>query len=80
MKHLTKEQKYTISCLLKQGLKQKEIADIIGKDKSVINRELKRNQDLRSGKYCADLAQRKYRKRQTEKSKGIQFTNEIRTN
>ncbi len=51
MAHLTKEQRYTISCLLTKGKKQKEIADIIGKDKSVISREISRNKDQRSGSY-----------------------------
>jgi len=40
--HLTQEQRYTISCLKKQGYSQSVIAKIIGKDKSVISRELKR--------------------------------------
>jgi len=39
MKHLTVEQRYTISVMKQQGYKQKEIAKAIGKDKSVISRE-----------------------------------------
>ena len=49
-KHLTREQRYTISCLHKQGCAQQEIAETIGKDKSVISRELKRNATPK-GKY-----------------------------
>ena len=45
--HLTREQRYQISALLQAGLSQKEIAELLGKDKSVISRELKRN----SGKH-----------------------------
>ena len=55
MKHLTKEQRYTISVMLEQGVTQKAIADAIGKDKSVVSWEIKRNCDKRSRKYDADL-------------------------
>ncbi len=41
MKHLTLEQRYTISVMKKQGCKQKDIALTIGKDKSVVSRELR---------------------------------------
>jgi IS30 family transposase len=41
--HLTREQRYTISAMHKQGCTQKQIADAIDKDKSVVCRELKRN-------------------------------------
>ncbi|MDR2963897.1 MAG: helix-turn-helix domain-containing protein [Bacteroidales bacterium] len=41
--HLTREQRYTIAALYKQGCTQKKIAETIGKDKSVVCRELKRN-------------------------------------
>ncbi|MBP8944851.1 MAG: helix-turn-helix domain-containing protein, partial [Paludibacteraceae bacterium] len=48
MKHLTVEQRYTIWAMMQQGLKQKEIALAIGKDKSVVSHELKRNCDNRN--------------------------------
>ncbi|KAA6308933.1 hypothetical protein EZS27_039490, partial [termite gut metagenome] len=38
-KHLTREPRYQIDALLQAKKSQKEIADIIGKDKSVIRRE-----------------------------------------
>lgn len=79
MKHLTVEQRYTISAFKIAGYKQKEIALAIGKDKSVINRELKRNCDRRSGEYKADLAQRKYKYRQKSKPKHIGFTEQIQS-
>ena len=63
MKHLTVEQRYEIWAMLQKGSKQKDIALAIGKDKSVVSRELHRNCDNRSKKYRVDLAQRKYRKR-----------------
>lgn len=62
----------------KQGNKQKDISIAIGKDKSVISRELKRNCDQRRGIYDCDLAQRKYTKRQKTKSKAIKFSEEVK--
>ena len=77
-KHLTVEQRYTISVLKEKGMLQKEIADTIGKDKSVICRELKRNCDLRNGEYRYALAQKKCDTRHFEKPKHIRFNNQIR--
>ncbi len=78
MKHLTVEQRYEIWAMLQQGFKQKDIASAIGKDKSVVSRELHRNCDNRSKKYKADLAQRKYENRQKNKPKHICFTQEVK--
>ena len=69
MGHLTKEQRYTIFVMKQQGCKINFIASAIGKDKSVVSRELKRNCDKRSGQYNVDLAQRKYEKRMQKKRK-----------
>lgn len=80
MSHLTLEQRYTIDVMNRNGYKQKEIAKAIGKDKSVVSRELNRNKDMRSGEYRYDLAQRKYEKRQKEKPKKIRFTPEVQQN
>lgn len=77
MSHLTLEQRYTIDVMLKNGYKKKDIAIAIGKDKSVISRELRRNCDKRSGTYSHDLANRKYDKRQKEKPKRIYFTKSV---
>ena len=77
MRHLTKEQRYTIFVMKQQGFRNNQIANVIGKDKSVISRELKRNCDKRSGQYRAELAQRKYERRMKEKPKLIKFTKEL---
>ena len=77
MAHLTESQRYTIQAMLSVGFKQMEIADAIGKDKSVISREIKRNSDLRSGEYRGDLANRKYEQRMTSKPKYIRFTPQV---
>jgi IS30 family transposase len=63
MSHLTREQRYTIAAMKQAGHSQKSISEAIGKDKSVVSRELSRNCDGRSGEYRADLAQRKCEQR-----------------
>jgi len=78
MKHITKEQRYTICVMKQQNFSQKDIAFTIGKDKSVVSRELRRNCDKRSKKYDDDLAQRKYEQRQKYKPKHIRFTDEVK--
>ena len=62
----------------RQGRNNSPIALAIGKDKSVSCRELKRNCDLRSGRYDAGLAQRKYERRMREKPERIRFTEAVR--
>ena len=79
MAHLNQLQRYTISCMLKQGHNQSQIAKAINKDKSVVSREIKRNSDQRSGIYKDELANKKYAKRQKEKPKKKYFTAEIQT-
>ncbi|MDD4684915.1 MAG: IS30 family transposase [Bacteroidales bacterium] len=69
MKHLTREQRYTICKLKNKDHTNKYIADILGVDKSTVGRELKRNSDKRSGKYSFDLADRKAKQRQKTKKK-----------
>lgn len=78
MSHLTQEQRYTIEILHNENYSQTEIAKRIGKDKSVISRELERNCDKRNGKYRALLAHRRCKKRHSDKNKIIYFTKEIK--
>lgn len=78
MAHLTSEQRYTIECCLANGKSRKEISLLIGKDKSVISRELKRNADGRNGVYKSALAQKKYRERLWQKPKRQDFSLSMR--
>ncbi|MDR3271864.1 MAG: helix-turn-helix domain-containing protein [Flavobacteriaceae bacterium] len=58
--HLSREQRYTISAMCKQGCSQKMIAEAIGKDKLVVSRELKRNANNKgtySFEYAQDMAE-----------------------
>lgn len=59
MGHISTAQRYTIAGMKQSGHSQKDIAAAIGKDKSVVSRELPRNSDGRSGEYRSDLAVRK---------------------
>lgn len=44
---LTQEERYQIQALMKAGLNQTEIAEILGRHKSTVSRELRRNRGLR---------------------------------
>jgi transposase, IS30 family len=79
MSHLTPEQRYTIEVLQKEKYSQTDIAKRVGKDKSVICRELQRNSDKRSGVYKADLASRKCLERHHKKHKKILFTDAVKS-
>jgi len=76
MSQITYAQRYTISVMLEQKHKVVTIANCLEKDKSVIYREIRRNQDKRSGEYRYDLAERKCRERHKKKNKHIKFTYE----
>jgi hypothetical protein len=51
--HLTSEQRYTIAQMKTDGFANKAICQTIGKDKSLLSRELRRNADARKGEYKA---------------------------
>lgn len=70
--HLSLEQRYQIEALIKAGKRQNEIAQIIGKSKSCVSRELKRSIPLRgkgASEYLAENAQRKTQLRHKMKPK-----------
>lgn len=56
-KHLTLEERYHISALIKQGYKQKDIAFEIGVNPSTISRELRRNFHTKEQRYKPEHAQ-----------------------
>ena len=78
MAHLTEGQRYKIEALCETGLTQSEIAQAIGKDKSVVYRELKRNRNEISGEYNADVTQRKCVVRHAGKRKKERFTPDVK--
>jgi IS30 family transposase len=76
--HLSREQRYTIYVMYKQGSTQKMIADAIGKDKSVICRELKRNtNDM--GRYLFEYAQYMARLRKERMKKPRKLSPDLKT-
>ena len=77
MSQLTREQRYTISVMYQQGFSKKSIAETIGKDKSVVSREIKRNSDEK-GKYRFTYAQEQADLRKERLSQPRKFTGEVR--
>ncbi len=76
MKHLTLKERYQISAFIEAGLKKTEIAKKIGKNKSSISRELKRNKSP-SG-YDPEKANNKAEKRKKESHKNKKFNKEMK--
>lgn len=77
MSHLTLSERYEISAFKKQGLNNSDIAKQVGRHKSTIGKELKRNADGRSKAYRPELAEKKAVSRKREKEKHKAFTSEI---
>jgi transposase, IS30 family len=79
MSHLTQEQRYTIAVMKQTGHSTTKIAIAIGKDKSVVSRELRRNCDGRSQDYRYELACKKAKARKESKNHYSSLTPEIQT-
>jgi IS30 family transposase len=72
--HITVEQRYQIQALLAAGNNQSKLAEILGRNKSVISSELTRNR-LVNGKYKPDLAEEFYRYRRKQCRKASKWLN-----
>jgi IS30 family transposase len=72
------KQRYEIELLRNQNYSMTKIAEIIGKNKSTISREIKRNSDQRNGVYKSELAQKKALERHKTKHKKISFTDSVK--
>ena len=77
MSHLTREQRYTIARMLQGGYAKKDICIAIGKDKSVLSRELKRNSSKRG--YSAAMADEYANERKERFRKKRKFTETVKT-
>jgi IS30 family transposase len=76
MSHLTGEQRYTIARMLQAGYAKKDICIAIGKDKSVLSRELKRNSSKRG--YSATQANEYANERKERFRKNRKLTEPVR--
>ena len=76
-KQLSYEQRIEIFALLKAGLNQTKIADLIGTSKSTISREIKRNTGLKG--YRPNQANQRALERRQNAEKHVRFTAEIKT-
>lgn len=65
--HITREQRYEIDVLKRQGYSNARIAEIVGKNKSTIGRELRRNG--REGRYGAATADKRAKQRRGDASR-----------
>ena len=65
-KQLKEQERYTIDRMLKQGYSMSDIAHTLGRDKSTISRELKRNRSGRKYRYQSHIAQDKAQQRLTQ--------------
>lgn len=74
--HLTSGQRYEIHALLKAEHSQSEIARMLGKDKSVISREIRRNGGKRG--YSAARAQKMAEERKERYGRARKFTEAVR--
>jgi IS30 family transposase len=79
IKQLTLKERYHIWTLLKQGRKQKEIAESIGVHPSTICREIQRNKDISTQEYHYAFADSKASIRQQSKAKYTVITSKIKT-
>jgi transposase, IS30 family len=76
---ITCEERYMLAALRRQGLTQSEIAQELGRHRSTISRELKRNCCALDGRYRASKAQertngRRSRSRRNQRFSGPDFT------
>ena len=79
MSHITDEQRCIIERMIKAGYQQQQVSVAIGKSKSAISRELRRNCDQRNNAYRGELAARKSAQRKKEKPKAVRFTVAMRS-
>ncbi len=73
-KHIIESQRYQIEALIQVGHNQSQIAEIIGKHKSVISREINRNK-LSNGIYKAKSAQVFYQYTRSRSGRSSKFEN-----
>jgi IS30 family transposase len=74
-RQLTSGERYALSALRKQGCTQAQIARVLGRDRSTISREVRRNSSDRSGRiYRPGLADDFARWRRSRSRRNLRFT------
>ena len=71
---ITSEERYMLSALKKQGLNQSQIARGLGRDKSTISRELRRNSARLDGAYRPSIAVERTSGRRSRSRRNQHFT------
>lgn len=75
-RQITSEERYMISALKRQGLNQSAIARALGRHRSSISRELRRNSAARDGGYRPFIACENTRGRRSRSRRNSQFTSD----
>jgi transposase, IS30 family len=75
-RQLTPGDRYMLAALRKQGFNQSEIAQAIGRHRSTISREIRRNRSRSDGRYRAFTAQERTNGRRSRSRRNQRFTKE----
>ncbi|MCA1567741.1 MAG: IS30 family transposase [Acidobacteria bacterium] len=73
-RQLTSEERYMLAALRKQGLKQSEIARALGRHRSTVCREVRRNSARADGRYRDFTAQERTQGRRSRSRRNQRFT------
>ncbi|HUG80611.1 MAG TPA: helix-turn-helix domain-containing protein [Bryobacterales bacterium] len=71
---ITPEERYTLGLLRKQGCSDAEIARVLGRDRSTIWREVRRNYSRHDGAYRPEIAQERTNGRRRRSRRNSQFS------
>src|SRR5919112_1936183 len=71
---LTSEERYMLAALRRQGCNQSEIARALGRHRSTVCRELRRNSTRADGRYRAFTAQERTNGRRSRSRRNQRFT------
>jgi IS30 family transposase len=75
-RQLASEERYMLAALRRQGLNQSQIARALGRHRSTVSRELRRNSTRADGRYRAFTAQERTNGRRSRSRRNLRFTAE----
>src|SRR5271154_1331024 len=70
---LSTEERYEIAAMRRQGLRMSEMADHLGRHRSTLYREVKRNQSAHDGRYRASHSVEKASGRQRRSRRNLRY-------